>query len=282
MQIIKKSSVTPKHFQDFINFKQDKFSGLCHKSLIDFLAQTPPDILLNKKNNIKIFKDKANIVFSLEIPSEFQNQYPDITIKKCKHRNLWRFILSPLKKSKAKKSFLAAKNLINNNLDTPTPLAYLDKRQYGFITDNYYITETMQNYCKLKPLYKNTTEENIINTLLAGVADYSIRMHAAKIIHGDFNLGNFIISGKTSKKRLVLIDLNRCKLKKVLLSFTCVRDIGRLYWRDHRTQFFKLYSKKNQSVKKWEWFFNFYYIWRKKRRKFKKFFKHKRSHSKNS
>jgi len=276
VHIIIKSSVTPEHFNDFISFKQKKYNGFCHKSLNDFLAHTLSNNLLDSNDNIKIFKDKTNIVFSYEMPSEFQNQYSNITIKKFKYRNIWSFIFSPLKKSKAKKSFLAAKHLINNNLDTPIPLGYIEKKQYGFIIDSYYITETMQNFYKLNKLYKKTTDENIINTLLESVADYSIRMHASKMIHGDLNLGNFIISGKSTNKRLVLIDLNRFKIKKILFSFTCVRDIGRLYWGKYRTQFFKLYCQKNQSARKWKWFFKYYYIWRKKRRRFKNFLKNKK------
>lgn len=274
MHIHSTPTVKSSYFDDFIFFKQKEFTGFGHPAIIKYLKEDPAKILPRQLQKAAILKEKPNLIYKISLPDNTSFQFSTVAVKRCRARNILMFLLSPFRQSKAKRSFLAARYLITHNLDTPLPLAFIEKRKAGFIVESYYITEALEDSIKVKKYLQQYPErESDIRELLHVVADYIQRMHTSGMVHRDCNLANFLLSSVGDEKRLVLVDLNRYRVRKNVSPFARVWDIGRLYWGVYRSEFFKIYSGENTDIIKWEWFFNYYYLWRKKRRRFKNWLK---------
>lgn len=264
----------PIFYNDFISFTVGEYTGFGHPHIIENLETNFSDIIIKNPPKENILKSKPNLIYKVSLPKKPLFPFSQVAVKICNPRNVFKRLLSPLHNSKAERSFSAARHLIANNLDTPFPLAFLEKRKRGFITESYYITEYIDDYIKIRDyLRENPENYKEIKELILTVSDYVKRMHDSEMVHRDLNLANFLLSGKGKKKRLVLVDLNRYRIRKRISHFSRVFDIGRLYWGKHRTEFFQIYSGENKKIKKWQRFFNFYYSWRKRRRRFKKLLK---------
>ena len=264
----------PIFYNDFISFTLHEYTGIGHPQIIEYLKSNYSDIIIKNPPPESILKRRPNLIYKVMLSKKPFFPYTHIAVKKCSSRNVIKVLLSPLQESKAQRSFSAALHLIANNLDTPFPLAFFEKRNRGIITESYYLSEFIDNYTKIKDYLRENPDnvKEIKETILA-VSDYVKRMHGSKMVHRDLNLANFLLSGNGKKKRLVLVDLNRYRIRKKISPFNRVFDIGRLYWGKYRQEFFQAYCGEDKKIRKWRRFFDFYYVWRKKRRRFKNWLK---------
>ncbi len=259
---------TSKSHLNLLPYSRNEYKGFIRPSLIPWIDSNGLEKLLDKNSAAEIIKEKPNLIFRIKVRD--LKPFSDIVVKKFYHRNFLQFIMSPLKKSKSVRSFTAAKHLLANGLDTPLPLCVIDRRRFGFIKESYYITEYIGKNQKVKHcLLENPINEDKVLKLIDLVADYCKSMHGSGMIHRDLNLANFLIT----KNRLVLVDLNRSRIRKSIGYFSRVKDIGRLYWRRYRSHFFQIYAENEKRLYNWKWYFDLYYIWRKKRRRFKDWLK---------
>lgn len=264
----------PIFYNDFISFTAGGYTGFGHPQIIENLKSNFSDIIIKNPPRENVLKSKPNLIYKVTLPQKPLFPFSQVAVKICNPRNVIKRLLSPLQDSKAERSFSAARHLIANSLDTPFPLAFLEKRKNGFITESYYIAEYIDDYVKIRDyLRENPDNYKEIKEMILAVSDYVKRMHGSDMVHRDLNLANFLLSGKGKKKRLVLVDLNRYRMHKKISPFRRVFDIGRLYWGKHRPEFFQAYSGEDKKIKKWQRFFNFYYSWRKKRKRLKKLLK---------
>ncbi len=271
MHVTIDSPLSSSYFDSFTSFTIDDYTGYGDPAFIACVKKYRDIILNENAPGAVILKKKANIVYTVSFPEETGFPFQSIVVKKCLPRNVIMRLLQPLKKSKARRSFETARYLIEHNLGTPQPLGYLEKRRGNLVLASYFVTENVEPCLKINQyLYYHSDNTEDINSLMHAVAEYITRMHASGLRHRDCNLTNFLLSPSGEGQRLVMIDLNRARIKRRLSAFTRVNDIGRLYWKQYRPAFFKLFCEKNTNVARWEWFFNFYYWWRKKRRKIKR------------
>lgn len=269
-------SVKSSFFDDFIFFKLKRYTGFGTPAIVEFLKRSPDTLIPENIQKERILKKKSNTVYTVPVDKKISVSFTSLAVKKCLPRNVIHHLLSPFQKSKAMRSFLAARHLIAHGLDTPRPLACIEKRERGFVTESYYITEMIENCVKVKQFVrKNSEDVNDIRKVMHAVADYATRMHNAGMVHRDLNLANFLLCSGEDGYRLVLIDLNRYRIRKSISSFGRVFDIGRLYWGKYRSEFFRIYCGGDKSLLRWEWYFDWYYLWRKRRRRFKTWIKGK-------
>ena len=264
----------PIFYNDFVSFTVRGYTGFGHPQIIDNLQSNFSAIIIENPPRESVLKSKPNLIYKVTLPQKPLFPFPQVAVKICNPRNVFKRLLSPLQDSKAERSFSAARHLIANSLDTPFPLAFLEKRKNGFVVESYYIAEYIDDYVKISDyLSENPENYKEIKEMILAVSDYVKRMHDSEMVHRDLNLANFLLSGKGKKKRLVLVDLNRYRIHKKISPFRRVFDIGRLYWGKHRPEFFQVYSGEDRKIKKWQRFFDFYYSWRKKRKRFKNILK---------
>lgn len=269
-------SVKASFFDGFIFFKLKQYTGFGAPAVVEFLKRNPDALVTENLPAERILKKKSNIVYTVSPDNKVPVSFTRLIVKKCLPRNVLHLLLSPFYGSKAMRSYSAARHLIAHGLDTPRPLAYMEKRKGGFVTESYYITAMIENCVKVKQFVrKNSENVDDIQKVMQAVADYATGMHTFGMVHRDLNLANFLLSSEDDDHRLALIDLNRYRIRKRISSFGRVFDIGRLYWGKYRSEFFRIYCGDDKKLLRWEWYFDLYYLWRKKRRRFKKWIKGK-------
>ncbi len=125
-------------------------------------------------------------------------------------------IYSFFKDSKAKRSFDYASYLIENDILTPFPIAYVEEQNsLGLLGKSYYICQHINydfTFRELihQPLFPNRKE------ILEQFAEFTFQMHEANINFLDHSPGNTLIIEKENKKyNFYLIDLNRMKFESL-------------------------------------------------------------------
>ncbi len=144
--------------------------------------------------------------------------------------------------TKAKRSFDYANYLIENNIKTPFPIAYIvEKNSFGLLGNSYYISQQIEYDFTIRELIHNPSFENR-RIILEQFATFTFNMHEAKINFLDHSPGNtLIVKRDETNYDFYLIDLNRMKFenlsiqkrmdnfKKMWLSKTMVKIIANKY-----------------------------------------------------
>lgn len=151
-------------------------------------------------------------------------------------------IYSFFRSTKAKRSFDYANYLLQHNIPTPFPIAYMEERSsIGLLGDSYYLSQQLDYDFTIRELIHDPLfpERNII---LEQFAEFTFKMHEANVNFLDHSPGNTLIVKKASGHYdFYLIDLNRMKFenlsiearmdnfKKMWLSRTMVKVIAKKY-----------------------------------------------------
>lgn len=151
-------------------------------------------------------------------------------------------IYSFFRSTKAKRSYDYANYLIEHNILTPFPIAHIENRsRLGLLKDSYYISKHIDYDFTIRELIHDPLfpERNVI---LEQFAEFTFKMHEAKVNFLDHSPGNTLVVKKDSGKyEFYLIDLNRMNFKnlsieermdnfkKMWLSKTMVKVIAKAY-----------------------------------------------------
>ena len=121
-------------------------------------------------------------------------------------------------KSKAERSYTAARYLQSHNIGTPTPIAWLDRWENNRLVESYFISEFQPAICfrdALSDIYFNIRNNQNLMDLLHLVAPAISAMHAANFLHGDLGNQNILLpkndDGTWAQPQF--IDLNRATIK---------------------------------------------------------------------
>ncbi len=120
-----------------------------------------------------------------------------------------------LRKSKARRSFEYACHLLEKNIGTPQPVAYLEMTDAFGLTSSFYISEHLEHIFTLRDVLSDPAfpdRENLIRIYTA----FFFKMHEQRIQFKDNSPGNVLIEKSADEYRLYLVDLNRMNIDKVL------------------------------------------------------------------
>lgn len=141
-----------------------------------------------------------------------------ITIKQFKKLNFVKAVIyTYFRENKAKRSFEYAKYLLEHDILTPEPYAYVEvKNSFGLLCECYYVCQLIQ--------YDFTIREIIHDPLfpkrekiLEGFTEFSFKLHEANVNFLDHSPGNTLIVKNGDEFKFYLIDLNRMKFQKMSL-----------------------------------------------------------------
>lgn len=139
------------------------------------------------------------------------------TIKKFKTPNFFQSLVYQfLRKSKAKRSFEYATRLIDAGINTPFPIAYMERFSFG-LKESYYLSEYIDYDLDFRvlnhnPLYPNRDE------ILKQFAAFTFQLHEHNINFLDHSPGNTLIKiSENNNYHFYLIDLNRMKFESLSL-----------------------------------------------------------------
>lgn len=166
-----------------------------------------------------------------------------VNIKYFKKPGLLKSIIySFFRSTKAKRSYDYANYLLEHNIPTPFPIAYIEERNgLGLLGDSYYVSQQIDYDFTIRELIHDPLFPER-DTILEQFAEFTYKMHEANVNFLDHSPGNTLIIKKgAGQYEFYLIDLNRMKFesmsiearmnnfKKMWLSKTMTKVIAKKY-----------------------------------------------------
>lgn len=139
-----------------------------------------------------------------------------LVVKKYKKANLLTDIIYTFfRKSKARRAYEHALELLKRGIDTPFPVAYFEKRKWGIFRRGYFISEFVDQTSVLDLFYTNKLDENEHSLLADNLSRFTLTLHLNGIIPLDFNTSNILCRKDGDKYKFSLIDINRMKFGRI-------------------------------------------------------------------
>lgn len=168
------------------------------------------------KNIPEIFECSGYVIYSgRNEVRKIEHDGHLLVVKAFKKPNLVnRLAYTYLRKSKAERSYLNSLYLLANGIDSPTPVAFVDCYEKGFINKSYYIS-LYTDYASLESI----VNKDICKTahLIRCFAEFAYEVHSKGIYHKDFNVSNVLFSKDGDNYSFSLIDNNRMSFGKYKL-----------------------------------------------------------------
>jgi len=152
-----------------------------------------------------------------------------INVKSFKKPNLInKIIYRYFRKSKARRSFEHANILLQNQIGTPEPIAFVEKFDSFGLTQSYYISQHLDydlTYREISQDFSYPDSENILKQF----TNFCYKLHQKGIEFLDHSPGNTLIK-KISEKQynFYLVDLNRMQFHKKINFKTRMKNLSRL------------------------------------------------------
>ncbi|HZL12239.1 MAG TPA: lipopolysaccharide kinase InaA family protein [Prolixibacteraceae bacterium] len=191
-------------------FVNSKFS-----LLDDFIKQIPDDFssigneIYNGRNEVR----RVNV------------QGLELTIKYFRKVTLAnRYIYATFRKSKGQRAFEHSVQLLDLEVNTPEPIAYVDCYRNGKLEKSFYVS-LFTNYKSLREIIAQPISES--EELIKAFARFACRIHRAGVFHEDYNIDNVLYLFKENKYDFTVIDNNRMRFSDYSFG-KAIRNLKRL------------------------------------------------------
>lgn len=118
---------------------------------------------------------------------------------------------SLFRKSKARRSYENALQLLSRGVNVPAPVAYIDCYRFFFLTESYFIS-AYQPHTSFNDMLAGGASKQ---TLLKAFAAFTFNLHRAGVYHSDYSNGNILCNNAGGQVAFSLVDLNRVRFTKV-------------------------------------------------------------------
>ena len=127
---------------------------------------------------------------------------------------------SVLRASKAERAYRYATMLLNKGILTPTPVAYIEIRQYGLLFNSFFVSTKSRFHREIREI-SNSPDLPEAYPVLEDLARFTADLHRKGIFHKDYGPGNILFGETGDGYDFELVDLNRMKFRKVTLKKGC-------------------------------------------------------------
>lgn len=169
----------------------------------------------------KVFCNKRNVVEKITLSGK------KFVVKKFKRPTLANcFIYTFFRKSKARRAYENALLLLEKDIVTPFPVAYMEIKKSGFFHTGILVTEYMElpTMAEIKP-DGNILSNDELKILIDDFIKFTILLNDKEIMPLDYNPGNLFYykNDKTGHYGFALTDINRMRFGRFLRNRTAVR-----------------------------------------------------------
>lgn len=189
------------------------------RELLDFLSN--PDSVF-KNENIEILKSGHSATV---IKTKFNNL--DCVIKRYNIKNFQHRIRRCFRSTRAAKSWRIAQKFHLFGISTPTPIAFIEKRFFGFRAQSYYVSEYVAGEHAGIYLQQHAEQKEKTSMLIKKISALLKSLAQLNVTHGDLKITNILVNEKAQP---VLIDLDGAKehtKSRTFEKYWC-KDIARL------------------------------------------------------
>ena len=183
-------------------------------------------------------------------------------------------------KSKAERSYIAARHLQSHNIGTPAPIAWLDRWENNRLLESYFLSVFQPAIClrdALTDIYFNKRNNEPLMELLHLVAPAVRAMHDAQFMHGDMGNQNILLpkNADGTWAQPQFIDLNRARMPaRALLDKERAFDLSRPILPSNYLNFFKYiycqHQMPSRELDDYETTYRRRFAWHRGSRKFRR------------
>lgn len=188
-----------------------KFSNL------NFFIESVPNIF--SKEGITIYKERNELKC-------YSTEGLNIVVKHYKKPHLFnRIAYTFFRQSKAKRAYEYALKLFQLGVESPTPIAYIEKYTAGLLSDGYFVSIYENDYSDIRKLMDGTQRDEV---LLKELSLYIADLHCKGVLHLDLSPGNILYKKDKNKISFKLIDINRMKFLSTISNEKKFKSLKRL------------------------------------------------------
>lgn len=181
-----------------------------YECLREFIVKLPDtfgslgEVIYDGRNEIRVIEYKG---FKLNVKSF---KVPNI---------INRFVYGNFRESKAKRSFEYGNILIDNGINTPEPIGYIEERNLLAFKRSYYVSVHEEFDGMMREFKWGKLEGR--ESLLKQFACFTASVHEKNILHIDYSPGNILYKKQNDSFSFYLVDLNRMMFGKVSEDMGC-------------------------------------------------------------
>ncbi len=166
----------------------------------------------------------------------------DVIVKRYKIPHIInRFAYTYIRPSKAKRAYEYALKLLQLDVNTPAPIAYIEQYKAGMLTHGYFISVYEKDYSDIRDLMTGAKTDEI---LLQKLSTYIAYFHDKGVLHLDMSPGNILYKKTGNKFEFTLIDINRMQFHSSISTEKRYKSFKRLSENEVvLTEIAKLYAK---------------------------------------
>lgn len=178
-----------------------------------------------------VFDDQGTVVYQgRNTIREFFTDNTHLVVKRFGRMNvLKRVIYSFFRDNKAIRSYRHAEQILQRGFQTPEPIAYIEERKNGLLSDLYYIC-CYTKACDIKSQLIDREPYN--ESLLHAYAIFVASLHTHGILHRDLNPTNVLYEvSERGDYQFTLIDINRMTFyDDEVPPIKCMHNLTLFWW----------------------------------------------------
>ena len=156
--------------------------------------------------------------------------------------------------AKAFKAWQGGNALIERGIETPFPVAYLERRKALFLDESFFLAERLTNVEEIRSLFRELPSSEL-QELLVSLAQFISLCHRKGALHRDLSDGNILVRKEEEEKfRFYLIDTNRIKIKRQIGRLKGIKNLIRLGIPPDSQRFFLEQYLSPKQIKRYFWF----------------------------
>jgi tRNA A-37 threonylcarbamoyl transferase component Bud32 len=118
-----------------------------------------------------------------------------------------------LRNSKAWKSFHNAMTLQSRDVNTPTPIGFIEFYEQGVLKESFFIALYAPYDLTMANVRDDALDDKL--AILQAFARYSYELHQKGVWHVDYSGGNILIKRQDESYHFSLVDINRMQFKTI-------------------------------------------------------------------
>lgn len=156
--------------------------------------------------------------------------------------------------AKAFKAWQGGNALIEREIETPFPVACLERRKALFLDKSFFLAERLTNVEEIRSLLRELPSSEL-QELLIPLAQYVSLCHRKGVLHRDLSDGNILVRKEEEGRfRFYLIDTNRIRIKRQIGHLKGIKNLIRLGIPPDSQRFFLEQYLSSKELKKHFWF----------------------------
>jgi len=181
--------------------------------------------LLNK-SSAAILHEGRNRIGMVRI-SRGDKESEEIVVKEFRTRGINK-VKSIVLHSKAYKAWRGSNQLKDCGIQTPVPVAFLEKKHGLFLEQSFFLSGMVRGIEEIRHLFPSLSEDEL-RLLLKELARFLLYSHQQGILHRDLSDGNILVrKDGQGEYTFYLIDTNRIRKKKRIRVLSRVKNLIRL------------------------------------------------------